>query len=67
MLGGSWTPAVAEVATFGAGALWGFALWWIAAATVVTRHAGRAALTRTAADWGFVFPSAAMVIASGCT
>ena len=64
MLGGSWTPAVAEVATFGAGALWGFALWWIAAATIVTRHAGRAALTRTAADWGFVFPSAAMVIAT---
>jgi len=64
MLGGSWTPAVGEVATFAAGALWGFALWWIAAATVVTRHAGRAALTRTAADWGFVFPSAAMVIAT---
>ena len=64
MLGGSWTPAIAEVATFGAGALWGFALWWIAAATIVTRHAGRAALTRTAADWGFVFPSAAMVIAT---
>jgi tellurite resistance protein TehA-like permease len=64
MLGGTWTPAVAEVATFAAGALWGFALWWIAAATVVTRHAGRAALTRTAADWGFVFPSAAMVIAT---
>lgn len=64
MLGGSWTPAVAEVATFGAGALWGFALWWIAAATIVTRHAGRAALTRTAADWGFVFPAAAMVIAT---
>lgn len=64
MLGGSWTPAVAEVATFGAGALWGFALWWIAAATIVTRHAGRAALTRTAADWGFVFPAAAMVVAT---
>lgn len=64
MLGGSWTPAVAEVATFGAGALWGFALWWIAAATIVTRHAGRAALSRTAADFGFVFPAAAMVIAT---
>ncbi len=64
MLGGSWTPAVGEVATFAAGALWGFALWWIAAAAVVTRHAGRAALTRTAADWGFVFPAAAMVVAT---
>jgi tellurite resistance protein TehA-like permease len=63
MLGGSWTPAVAEGATFGAAALWRFALW-IAAATTVTRHASRAALTRTAADWGFVFPSAAMVIAT---
>lgn len=31
---------------------------------MITRHAGRAALTYTAADWGFVFPSAAMVIAT---
>ncbi len=64
MLGGNWTPAVAEVATFGAGALWGFALSWIAAATVITRPAGRAALSRTAADWAFVVSSAAMVIAT---
>ena len=63
-LGGSWTSAVQEVATFGAAALWGFALWWIATSTVITRHAGRAALTYTPADWGFVFPSAAMVIAT---
>ena len=64
VLGGSWTSAVHEVATFGAAGLWGFALWWIATAAVITRHAGRAALTYTAADWGFVFPSAAMVIAT---
>jgi len=63
-LGGSWTSAMQEAATFSAAALWGFALWWIAAAAVITRHAGRAALTYTPADWGFVFPSAAMVIAT---
>lgn len=64
MLGGVWTPAVAEGATFAAAALWGFALWWIAVACVVTVHIGRAAFTRTAADWGFVFPVAALVIAT---
>lgn len=53
-----------EAARFGATALWGFALWWIAAAAVITRHAGGAALTYTPADWGFVFPYAAMVIAT---
>ena len=64
MLGGSWAPAIGEVSTFAAGLLWGFALWWTAAAAVVTRHVGRAAFTRSAADWGFVFPAAAMVIAT---
>ncbi len=64
MLAGSSPQGVTEATTFAAGLLWGFAMWWMAAATVVTRHAGRGALTRTAADWGFVFPSAAMVIAT---
>ena len=63
-LGGIWTSAVREGATLAAGFLWGFALWWIAAAAVVTAHVGRSALTRSAADWGFVFPTAAMVIAT---
>lgn len=64
MLGASGTPAVAAVATFVAGAFWSFALWWIAAATVVAWHTGRTAMTRTAADWGFNFPSAAMMFAT---
>jgi hypothetical protein len=36
----------------------------VVAASVITRHAGRAALTGTAEDWAFVFPSDAMVIAT---
>ncbi len=64
MLAGSSPQGVTEAATFAGGVLWGFALWWLAAAIVVTRHAGRGALTRTSSDWGFVFPSAAMVIAT---
>ena len=31
---------------------------------MITAHAGRAALTFTAADWGFVFPTAALVLAT---
>lgn len=64
LIRGAWTVQVSETATFLAAMLWGFALWWIAAAAVITRHAGRAAQTRTASDWAFVFPLAAMVIAT---
>ena len=63
-LGGSFSVVVHEVATVAAGLFWGFALWSIAAAPL-TCHAGRVAITRTAADWGFVFPAAAMVLATG--
>ncbi len=64
VLAGSSPLGVTEAATLAAGVLWGFAMWWLLAAIVITRHAGRGAMTRTAADWGFVFPSAAMVIAT---
>ena len=64
LVGGRWTGAVLEMSAVLAAMLWGFALWWMAAASVITRHSGRAALTGTAADWAFVFPTAAMVIAT---
>jgi tellurite resistance protein TehA-like permease len=64
LVGGTWTAAVLEMSVVLAAMLWGFALWWIAVAAVLTRHSGRAALTGTAADWAFVFPTAAMVIAT---
>ncbi len=64
MLGGTWGPAVLQTANFLAAILWGFSLWWVAVATLITVHSGRRALTFTAADWGFVFPSAALVLAT---
>jgi tellurite resistance protein TehA-like permease len=64
VLGGRWTGAVLEMAAVLAAMLWGFALWWMAAACLITRHSGRAALTGTAADWAYVFPLAAMLIAT---
>ena len=64
LLGGRWTEAVVETAAMLAAMLWGFALWWTAAATLITRHSGRGSLTGTAADWAFVFPPAALVLAT---
>jgi tellurite resistance protein TehA-like permease len=64
LLGGRWTEAVVETAAMLAAMLWGFALWWTAAATMITRHSGRGSLTGTAADWAFIFPPAALVLAT---
>jgi tellurite resistance protein TehA-like permease len=64
LLGGRWSDAVLETAAMLAAMLWGFALWWTAAAATITRHAGHRPLTGTAADWAFVFPPAALVIAT---
>ena len=64
ILSGDWDPAVQAGADLMAAALWGFALWWIAAASVVTRHAGREALQFHPSAWGYVFPPAAMTLAT---
>jgi tellurite resistance protein TehA-like permease len=64
LVGARWPGAIEETSAVLAAMLWGFALWWTAVAAVISRHAGRAALTGTAADWAFVFPMAAMVIAT---
>lgn len=64
MLGGTWGPAVLQTANFLSAILWGFSLWWVAAATLITIHDGRRAITYSAADWAFVFPSAALVLAT---
>ncbi len=64
ILGGVWSAAVLEMSAVLAAMLWGFGLWWLVVVLVIAKHAGRSALTGTAADWGFVFPPAAMVIAT---
>lgn len=64
ILSGDWDPAVQAGADMMAAALWGFALWWIAAASVVTHHAGRDALRFQPSAWGYVFPPAAMTLAT---
>jgi tellurite resistance protein TehA-like permease len=64
ILSGDWEPAVQVGADLMATTLWGFALWWIAAASVVTHHVGREALRFDPSAWGYVFPSAAMTLAT---
>lgn len=64
ILSGDWEPAVQAGADLMAATLWGFALWWIAAASVVTHHAGRKALRFQPSSWGYVFPPAAMTLAT---
>jgi tellurite resistance protein TehA-like permease len=44
--------------------LWGFALWWIAAAGAITWRARSAAITHQPADWAYVFPPAALTLAT---
>lgn len=64
LVGGTWTAAVLEMSAVLAAMLWGFGLWWIAVAAMIASHARRSALTDTAADWAFIFPPAAMVLAT---
>ncbi len=55
---------MAVVADLVAALLWGFSLWWIAAAGILTWNSRSTALTRTPTDWAFVFPAAALAIAT---
>lgn len=63
-LTGDWEPAVQASADLLAAMLWGFALWWIAAAAIVTSHAGRGAFRFSPSSWSYVFPPAAMTLAT---
>jgi tellurite resistance protein TehA-like permease len=44
--------------------LWGFSLWWFLAAALLTWRSRTGAVTYTPADWGYVFPSAALTLAT---
>ncbi len=63
-LGGAWGGAVIQAAHLMSSLLWGFSIWWLAAATVVTWRTAGHPLTFTPADWGFVFPFAALVLST---
>lgn len=63
-LAGDWEPAVQASADLLAAMMWGFALWWIAAAAIVTSHAGRGAFRFSPSAWSYVFPPAAMTLAT---
>lgn len=64
ILSGNWEPAIQAGADLMAATLWGFALWWFAAAAVLTHHAGPGALRFQPSTWGYVFPPAAMTLAT---
>jgi tellurite resistance protein TehA-like permease len=51
-------------ATLLAAMLWGFALWWVLAAGLATWHTRGAVLRGRPSDWGYVFPPAALTIAT---
>lgn len=55
---------VAAFTSLGSGLLWGFGLWWLAAALLLTWHEGRKAWVYSPGSWGFVFPPAALSLAS---
>lgn len=56
-------PTVVALISLGSGLLWGFGLWWLVAALLLTIHHGRGALTFTPGSWAYVFPMSAITLA----
>lgn len=63
-LGGIWDDAVRSTADFIAAMLYGFAIWWVGPALIATRASGQPKLTGGPQDWAYVFPAAALSVAS---
>lgn len=59
------STSVTPVTGLVAGMLVGFSLWWLLVVVLLTAGAGRAALSFSPASWGYVFPLAAVAVASG--
>lgn len=57
--------AVTFMTSLVAGALVGFALWWLIVVGALTLRLRRSALAFSPASWSFVFPLAAVAVASG--
>lgn len=57
--------SVTFVTSLAAGALIGFSLWWLLVVVTLTIRLRRTAMTFTPASWSFVFPLAAVAVASG--
>lgn len=57
--------AVTFMTSLMAGALVGFSLWWLIVVGVLTLRLHRIALVFSPASWSFVFPLAAVAVASG--
>lgn len=55
---------VVTLVSLGSGMLWGFGLWWLAAALLLTFHHGRRALAFSPGSWAYVFPLSAISLAS---
>lgn len=59
------SSSVTPVTGLFAGMLVGFSIWWLLVVTLLTISEGRDALRFSPASWGYVFPLAAVAVASG--
>ncbi|HAN71898.1 MAG TPA: hypothetical protein DCQ36_09995 [Actinobacteria bacterium] len=59
------SQTVTSVTSLMAGAMIGFSLWWLMVVTMLTIRLRQEAREFTPSSWGFVFPLAAVAVASG--